>query len=170
MRRNLIVFFWVVFVACILFAEQAEKNSTRKSMNGGYDFSVFKNVVITGVNLTALNDEQLSVLYALARYCQAMTDADIDTMRELVAEDMIFRHMSGTRQTREEYFSDVASGRLNYFSIGIANPVIEVNGDKAKITYTSVLDANAYGTKGTYRMGGTRYFEKRNGAWVAVNR
>ena len=54
----------------------------------GYDFSGFKNVEITGIDLTSLDENQLSVLYVQARYCQAMTDADIDTMREIVSEDV----------------------------------------------------------------------------------
>ena len=135
-----------------------------------YDFSEFKNVEITGVDLSSLNYEELSVLYAQAKYCQAMTDADIDTMRELVSEDMVFTHMSGMQQTREEYFADVANGRLRYFTIGIENPEIIVDGDNARITYTSILNANAYGARGTYRMKGTHAYEKRDGTWVAVNR
>lgn len=78
--------------------------------------------------------------------------------------------MSGMQQTREEYFADVADGSLNYFTIGIADPVITVDGDKAQITYTSVLNANAYGARGTYRMKGSHHYEKRDGAWIAVNR
>lgn len=136
----------------------------------GYDFSVFTNVSITGIKLSSLNEDELAVLYAQARYCQAMTDADIDTMRELVSEDMVFVHMSGMRQTREKYFADVADGSLNYFTIGIENPVIKVDGDTAQITYTSVLNANAYGARGTYRIDGTHRYEKRDGAWIAVNR
>lgn len=77
-----------------------------------FDFSVFTNVEITGIDTDSLNRDELEVLYAQARYCQAMTDADIDTMRELVSEDTIFTHMSGMQQTREEYFTDVADGRL----------------------------------------------------------
>lgn len=134
-----------------------------------HDFSSFSNVEITGADLTELNDEELSVLYAQAKYCQAMTEADIDTMRELVSEDMTFTHMSGMQQTREEYFADVADGSLNYFTIGIANPVIKVDGDTASITYTSVLNANAYGARGTYRIKGTHHYENRDGAWIAVN-
>ena len=49
-----------------------------------YDFREYSNVNITGVDLASLSDEQLAVLYAQAKYCQAMTEADIDTMRELV--------------------------------------------------------------------------------------
>ena len=96
-----------------------------------------------------------------------MTDADIDTMREIVSKDMTFTHMSGMTQTREEYFSDIAIGKLNYFTIGIENPVIKVNGGKASITFTSVLNANAYGVRGTFRMKGTHHYEKRDSVWIA---
>lgn len=134
-----------------------------------YDFSVFSNVEIIGADLAVMSNEQLAVLYQQARYCQAMTDADIDTLRELVSEDTVFTHMSGRQQTREEYFADIENGNLRYFAIGIENPVIEVNGDLASIIYTSVLNANAYGARGTYRMSGTHWFELRNGNWISVN-
>ena len=137
--------------------------------NMEYNFGDFSNVNITGVNLASLSDEELAVLYAQAKYCQAMTDADIDTMRELVSEDKVFTHMSGLQQTREEYFADVADGSLTYYTIGIADPVIKVDGEKAQITYTSVLNADAYGAKGTFRMKGTHHYEKRDGAWIIVN-
>jgi len=145
-----------------------ESEETTETME--YDFKQFSNVDITGIDISSLSEEELAVLYAQARYCQAMTDADIDTMRELVSEDMVFTHMSGMQQTREEYFADVADGNLKYFTIGIADPVIRADGDQAQITYTSVLNANAYGARGTYRMKGTHHYEKRGGDWIAVNR
>jgi hypothetical protein len=123
-----------------------------------YDFSEFENVTISKADLDSFNDEELAILYAQARYCQAMVDADIDTMRELVSEDMIFTHMSGKQQSREEYFADVANGDLDYFHIGIEAPVIEVDDDKASITYTSILNASAYGARGTFRMKGTHHY------------
>ncbi len=135
-----------------------------------YDFSVFVNVEISGVDLSSLSDDELSVLYRQAEYCQAMTDSDIDKMREIVSEDMVFTHMSGKQQSREEYFADITDGKLNYFTIGIEDPVISVNDNTAEITYTSVLDANAYGAKGVFRMTGTHRYEMRNGSWIAVNR
>ena len=135
-----------------------------------YDFSDFPNVELIGVDLSALDDDQLAVIYQQARYCQAMTDADTDTLREIVSPDAVFTHMSGRQQTREEYFADIESGALRYFTIGIDRPTVEVDGDAASVTYTSVLNANAYGARGTFRMGGTHWFEKRDGAWISVNR
>lgn len=135
-----------------------------------YDFSKINNVELINADLDSMDVEQLSVLYRQALYCKAMTEADIETMRELTSEDMTFTHMSGKKQTREEYFADVANGSLDYFTIGIDSPVVKVNGNSATVTYTSVLNANAYGAEGTYRMSGTHYYEKRNGNWIAVNR
>ena len=151
-------------------AGQAEPESEEGATSTmGYDFGEFPNVNITGIDLASLSDEELAVLYAQAKYCQAMTDADIEVMRELVSEDKAFTHMSGLQQTREEYFADVADGSLNYFTIGIADPVIMVDGDMAQLTYTSVLNANAYGARGTFHMKGTHHYEKRDGAWIIVN-
>ncbi len=134
-----------------------------------YDFSALSNVTISGADLSAMTKEQLSVLYQAARYCEAMTEADVDTMREIVSEDMTFTHMSGLRQTREEYFADVADGSLRYYTIDMEKPIVKVNGDHATVTYTSVLNANAYGARGTFRIKGTHRYEKRDGVWIAVN-
>ena len=135
-----------------------------------YDFSAFTNVTLTGIDISTLSEEALSVLHQAARYCQAMTEADIDTMREIVSEDMTFTHMNGMKQTREAYFADVADGSLTYYAIGMENPVVAVNGDTATVTYTAALTANAYGAQGTFRMKGTHYYQRIDGEWIAVNR
>lgn len=135
--------------------------------NGLEDYT---NIEVSGVDIDSLTDEQMEILLLQVQYCQAMTDADTDTMRELVSENMTYTHMSGKTQTREEYFADIEKGRLNYYTIGIENPVIEVNGDTATIEYTSVLNANAYGARGTFRMSGIHHYEKRDGSWILVNR
>lgn len=132
-------------------------------------FPEFQCVDLINADTDNMSEEQLAVLYVQAKYCQAMCDADTETMRSLVSEDMVFTHMSGRQQTVNEYLADVESGSLNYYTIGIDTPVIEVNGDVASITYTSVLNANAYGARGTFRMSGTHYYEKHDGAWIAVS-
>lgn len=134
-----------------------------------YDFTAFSNVELSGIDTGTLSGEELAVLYQQARYCQAMTEADTETMRQITSEDAVFTHMSGKQQTREEYFADIENGNLVYYTIGMENPVVEVHGNTASVTYTSVLNANAYGARGTYRMAGTHWFELRNGQWISVN-
>ncbi len=134
------------------------------------DLSKFKNVKITGIDVDTLTDDEKEVLYTQGRYCQGMVDADLDVMKEIVLEDVTFTHMSGMKQTRDEYFEDIKNGALNYYNIGIENPKIVVRGDEATITYTSVLDANAYGAKGVYRLHGIHKSQKINGRWYLQNK
>ena len=160
MKRNLLIVLALLLCGVALAEETGMK----------YDFSTFTNVTLKGIDTSTLNVDELSALYQAARYCQAMTKADIDTMREIVSEDMTFTHMSGMKQTREEYFADVADGSLTYYAIGMEDPVVKVDGDKAMVTYTSALTANAYGAQGTFRMKGTHYYQRIDGEWIAVNR
>ncbi len=104
----------IIFLPCCIIACSGASAEIMQEENimTDYDFTVFTNVEITGIDLKSLTKEELDLLYQAARYCQAMTDKDIDTMREIVSEDMVFVHMSGMRQTREEYFADVADGSL----------------------------------------------------------
>lgn len=134
-----------------------------------FDFSVFNNVEITGIHTSELSADEQAILYQQARYCQAMTEADTETMREITSPDMIFTHMSGRQQTREEYFADIENSDLQYFTIGIENPVVSINGSYASVSYTSVLNANAYGARGAYRIDGTHWYEKQNENWIACN-
>ena len=47
-----------------------------------FDFSVFRNVTITGTDMNSLSTEESSVLYRQAEYCQAMTEIWIITLSE----------------------------------------------------------------------------------------
>lgn len=82
-------------------------------------FDEFDKVNIAGIDVASLDEYRKEILYHQARYCQAMADADIDTLRELVSEDKTFTHMSGKTQTRDEYFADIQSGKLDYHTVGI---------------------------------------------------
>ena len=46
-----------------------------------------------------------------------------------------------------------------------------INADLGSMTdeQLSVLNTNAYGARGTYRMKGTHHYKKRDGEWIAVN-
>ena len=172
-RTLTIVLLAVGMIASLAACGNAEQMNTsdqkgRTDMTD-FDFSVFDNVEITGINVSELSVEEQDVLYQQARYCQAMTEADTETMMEITSPDMIFTHMSGRQQTRDEYFADIEDGNLQYFTIDIENPVVNISGNYASVSYTSVLNANAYGARGTYRIDGTHWYEQQGENWIACN-
>ena len=104
---------------------------------------------------------------ALNARCQAMVKKDLNTLDEIVDDDIVIRHMTGTTQTKQEWIDDIASGALRYDSIEILDPTVEINGDTATISYTSLIAANAYGSySDSWRMSGTATYIKKNGKWI----
>ncbi len=138
-------------------------------LQNAYDFDGLENITITGANTEMLTKEQQEVLYEYARYWEALTEADMETLDEMIADDSTFTHMSGKKQTKEEYLADVENGRLNYIAVEIQNPVVTINKNIASVSCTTVLTANAYGAKGAWPFTGRRMFTKQDGTWKVIN-
>ena len=73
----------------------------------------------------------MDVLAAYQKMQQAMIDKDLETMRSLVHKNKTFTHMSGKKQTREQFFGEIMDGTLNYFRSDIHDPQVTVNNDRA---------------------------------------
>lgn len=116
-----------------------------------------------------MTDEEREVLQAYQTMQQAMIDKDIVMMRSLVSEDKTFTHMSGKKQTREEFFDEIRTGILNYYRSDIHNPEVTVEADKAILKATVTLRARVYGISGSWTLPVNTHFEKRNGSWIQVN-
>ena len=100
---------------------------------------------------------------------QAMVDEDIDMLDEIVLDGTTFRHMSGKVQTKEEYFADIKSGRLDYQSYTISKEKVKMDGEDATLTARVVLTANAYGAQGSWPFNVSVHFVKIDGTWYMTN-
>ena len=49
-------------------------------------------------------------------YWACMIDKDVQGLRDLMAEDYYLEHMTGVRQTREEFLAGLMAGIFNYYS------------------------------------------------------
>ena len=116
-----------------------------------------------------MNAEQKAVLAAFERMQQAMIDKDVETMLSLVTEDKTFTHMSGKKQTKEEFFGEIADGTLNYYQYEIHNPVVTVNGDTAALTADTTLTAKVYGMSGRWTLATEAHFIRVEGEWIQCN-
>lgn len=116
-----------------------------------------------------MNAEQKNVLAAFERMQQAMIDKDVETMFSLVTEDKTFTHMSGKKQTKEEFFGEIEDGTLNYYQYEIHAPVVTVNGDTATLTADTTLTAKVYGISGRWTLATEVHFVRIDGEWIQCN-
>ena len=108
--------------------------------------------------------EQIMALYE-AMY-KAMIAKDTIALGNILSEDSVLVHMTGHRQSRKEYLSEIASGTLNYYSVNTDSLEITVNGDSARMTGRSRVNAAVYGGgRHTWRLQMDSELRKVEGVW-----
>lgn len=103
---------------------------------------------------------------------RSMIDKDTAALARLLTDDSILVHMTGHRQSRKEYLSEIASGVLNYYSVETDALEITLDGDSARMVGRSRVNAAVYGgARHTWRLQMDSRLRKENGVWrIAYSR
>ena len=113
--------------------------------------------------------EEKEVYAAYEAINTAMIAKDRTAMERYFDEKLTFTHMSGKKQTREEFIGEIMDGILNYFKVDTKDYSINVNGNMAQMKVTHTLTAKVYGIGGSWTMSGENTYRKRGGIWVRVD-
>ena len=114
-----------------------------------------------------MDEQQIIELYRAVN--QAMVAKDIDKLDHILADGMHLVHMTGYDQTKDEWFAQIRSEQMRYYSTKEENiKDIKIEGNKASFIGQSRVDARIYGSRYTWRLQVKNYFEKRNGEWIIV--
>ncbi len=115
-----------------------------------------------------MTSEEKEVYSAYEAINNAMIEKDRTEMELYFDENLTFTHMSGKKQTREEFIGEIMDGTLNYFKVDTKDYSISVDGDTAHMKVTHTLTAKVYGISGSWTMSGENTYIKREGIWVRV--
>ena len=101
--------------------------------------------------------------------CKASINKDIDKLEELLDRDYILVHMTGVRQTKDEYINSVLKGDLEYYEVIHDSIDVEVDGNKAMLIGKTRTLASPYGSiKSWWNLKQEMKLEKINGRWVII--
>lgn len=115
-----------------------------------------------------MTTEEKEVYSAYEAINKAMIEKDRAAMERYFDEKLLFTHMSGKKQTREEFIGEIMDGTLNYFKVDTKDYSISMDGDTAHMKVTHTLTAKVYGISGSWTMGGGNTYKKRDGIWIRV--
>jgi len=115
-----------------------------------------------------MTTEEKEVYSAYEAINTAMIEKDRAAMERYFDEKLTFTHMSGKKQTRDEFVGEIMDGTLNYFKVDTKDFSIIVDGDTAHMKVTHKLTAKVYGISGRWTMNGDNTYKKRGGIWVRI--
>ena len=73
----------------------------------------------------SFSDVDSEILERFIEFQQALIDKDAEKLDEILTEKYELVHMSGKRQTKQEFISEIMDGTLNYYKSEIIDPTIE---------------------------------------------
>jgi uncharacterized protein (TIGR02246 family) len=109
--------------------------------------------------------QQIERLYE--QMYRAMVEKDTATLDRVHAPEFVLVHMTGMRQSKQDYIRAILDGTLNYYSAEHEQMDISVNGDKATLKGRSRVTAAVFGGgRHIWRLQLTFQLVKRDGSWL----
>lgn len=109
-------------------------------------------------------EAKISELYK--DYWDYMIEKNIEGLRSLMSSDYSLYHMTGVRQSADEFLKGLDNGTFNYYSAEHDDIVVSVDGDEATMIGKSRVVAAVYGGgKGSWRLQGDFTLRKENENW-----
>lgn len=108
--------------------------------------------------------KQIEELYR--RYWKCMIDKDAKGLREMMTSDYYLLHMTGVKQSVEEFLRGLEDGTFNYYSAEHDAIEVEITGDTATMVGKSRVIAAVYGgRRSSWRLQGDFTLRKEDGVW-----
>ena len=112
-----------------------------------------------------MNDIEL-IENAYRQMYRGMVDKDRDVLEQVLDDSFVLIHMTGMRQSKEEFICAVVDGTLNYFSVSHQRMDVEIAGDSAVLVGKSLASAAVFGGgQHTWRLEQRLKLIRRGGIW-----
>ena len=112
----------------------------------------------TAADIAALEDRRVAATVA----------ADVATLEEVLADDLIYTHSSASVDTKTVYIDKLRSGSLSYISIERGPADIRIWGDTATVTGQAVLQISAEGNARQINISYLNVWVPIDGRWQMV--
>ena len=90
-------------------------------------------------------------------------------LREVLDDSFVLVHMTGMRQSQEEFIQAVLNGTLNYFSAVHEHLTVKLNGDTAVLIGLSYVEAAVFGGgRSNWHLQQECSMKKTNGEWKII--
>ncbi len=107
---------------------------------------------------------KISELYK--NYWDYMVEKNIEGLRSLMSADYCLYHMTGVRQSADEFLKGLKNGTFNYYSAEHDDIEAIIERDRATMVGKSRVVAAVYGGgKVSWRLQGDFTLRKENGSW-----
>ena len=120
------------------------------------------------MEMDKIGNDKSQVLEVTRQLTQLMIDKNTAAMNKILDAHFTLTHITGYVQSKVEWFSEIESERMKYYSFKEVKISIKIDGDKATFVGQNLLDARIWGTRNNWHLQQVMQLEKRNGKWIIL--
>ena len=98
----------------------------------------------------------------------AQVSKNVAVLERVLANDLIYTHSSGNRDTKQSYIQSIRDGKSNYESIDVQEQTVRVYGNSAVINGVCLVKMNNNNTPTDLKLRYTDVYVKKGGQWQMV--
>lgn len=112
------------------------------------------------------NNDEADILLVTKQLTELMIKKDTKAISKIVADDFTLTHITGFVQPKSEWFAEIESESMKYYSYKEVKTSVKINGNTAVFVGQNLLDARIWGTRNNWRLQQTMVLEKKNNKWI----
>ena len=99
---------------------------------------------------------------------EAMTSADTDALKLILADELTYTHTSAAQDTKQSLIQALQSGTLKYESMVTDDVKVRVYGDTAVVTGSAKVTVMSRGQQNSFALRFTDVYAKQDERWQMV--
>jgi hypothetical protein len=117
---------------------------------------------------SAQQDNKSQVLEVTKKVTELMIKKDTASLNKILDERFTLTHITGYVQSKEDWYAEIASERMKYYSYKEIKTSVEIKGDRATFIGQNILDARIWGTRNKWNLQQIMQLEKRGNRWIIL--
>ena len=112
--------------------------------------------------------EEKEVENVYKKFYEYKINKNIKGLESILDKNFILTHMTGYKQSKKEWFSQIEDEQMKYYGYKIDNIEIKIDGDNATLIGKSKTDARIYGSRNNWNLQLIMPMKKVNGNWIIL--
>lgn len=114
------------------------------------------------------NQEEKEVIAVTEQLTEGMIAKNFSAMDKILDSNYTLTHMTGYVQPKAEWFKEVETESMKYYSAKGVKKSVKINGNKAEVFEQNKVDARIWGTRNVWNLQQIYTLEKRDGKWIIL--
>ena len=121
------------------------------------------------MNTTTSSRDSAQVIAVTRKLTNLMIERNIAEMDKIVDERFTLTHITGYKQPKAEWFTEIESESMKYYGYKEVSTSVKINGNRAEFIGRNQLDARIWGARNNWWLKQKMQLEKRNDKWIILN-